>query len=393
MLKKISLILLGILLLQGILKSQTNNQTVSKNYSIEEKNGIKEITSKNKASQENLEIDLEEVFSISPLDSDNDENGVISPSTYEVDSKENIFFYDRSGTTIVKFDSKGQFIKRFGKKGNGPGEYVTSSHHMIVNDNIIVCDQVSRKLVFFDNNGEFIENVSPTPNFPITLASVGDDQYLGLNTYQDQRDGKAYFGFSLTLVDKDYKAIKKLWISETEITADLGEKVGEMVKQIPMQSITGSKIFLAGKSKTEYQIEVYDFNGKLIEVIKKKYRRVARTKQEIKDAGSGGEVQMVSLDESGDVASVSNEEIKNKYKYKDSILGLNIDKEGRIWVNTSKDSKKFDNESFSYYDIFSKNGIFLKTIKLDKEIVEIKLVGDKMYAFYGEDSILKVYNY
>ena len=369
--------------------------TAGSNYSVKDKNGVKEIKSKNKASQEDLSIDLEEVFSISALDSDDDDdvNGVIDPSSYHVDSKGNVFIFDRSQIKVVKFDDKGKFVKKFGNKGNGPGEYKDASNHMIVNDQIIFCDQFSRKLVFYDNNGTFIENISPAPNFPTSLASVGNNKYLGLNNYQDMREGKPYFGFALTLVDKDYKAIKKLWVSETEITADLGQKIGEMVKQFPMQSITDSKIFLAEKSKTEYSIKVFNFDGKLIEVIKKKYRRISRTKQEIKDARSGAIVEMRAEDGSGGTVSETKKEVKDEDKYKDSILGINIDKEDRIWVKTSKDSKKFDNDSFYYYDIFSKEGIFLKTIKLDKGIGAIQLIGDKLYSFYGEDNILKVYSY
>ena len=120
----------------------------SGNYSVKMKNGIKEIINKNKASQEKLEINLEEIFSISALDSENedDEKGVIAPSSFHVDSKGNIFIFDGSEIKVVKFDDMGKFIKKFGQKGSGPGEYKDASNHMIVNDKVIFCDQFSRKL-------------------------------------------------------------------------------------------------------------------------------------------------------------------------------------------------------------------------------------------------------
>jgi Tfp pilus assembly protein PilX len=45
------------------------------NYSIKEKNGIKEVSNKNKASIESLKIEPTEIFSIEVLDSDNDKHG------------------------------------------------------------------------------------------------------------------------------------------------------------------------------------------------------------------------------------------------------------------------------------------------------------------------------
>ena len=59
---------------------------------------------------------------------------------------------------IVKFSKDGKFIKEWGKKGSGPGEF--NLPHSIVFDSrgrLLVADRSNKRIQLFDQNGTFLE--------------------------------------------------------------------------------------------------------------------------------------------------------------------------------------------------------------------------------------------
>jgi len=59
---------------------------------------------------------------------------------------------------IVKFSKDGTFIKEWGKKGSGPGEF--NLPHSIVFDSrgrLLVADRSNKRIQLFDQNGTFLE--------------------------------------------------------------------------------------------------------------------------------------------------------------------------------------------------------------------------------------------
>lgn len=56
--------------------------------------------------------------------SEGDENYIFgSINDVEVDKLGNIYVLDQRMSRVMKFDEKGKFILKFGKKGQGPGEF------------------------------------------------------------------------------------------------------------------------------------------------------------------------------------------------------------------------------------------------------------------------------
>ena len=59
---------------------------------------------------------------------------------------------------IVKFDKKGKFIKEWGKKGKGPGEFdVPHTLAMDSKGRLFVGDRANNRIQIFDQDGKFIE--------------------------------------------------------------------------------------------------------------------------------------------------------------------------------------------------------------------------------------------
>src|SRR5882672_5745733 len=83
------------------------------------------------------------------------------PSDVLVASNGNIFVADGHGgdtnARIVKFDKEGRFIKEWGQKGSGPGEFDTP--HALVLDaqgRLLVADRGNSRIQVFDQDGKFI---------------------------------------------------------------------------------------------------------------------------------------------------------------------------------------------------------------------------------------------
>ncbi len=85
-----------------------------------------------------------------------------APSNVLVAPNGDIFVADGHGgetnARIVKFTKEGKFIKAWGKKGTGPGEFDTP--HMLAMDSagrLFVADRVNNRIQIFDQDGKFID--------------------------------------------------------------------------------------------------------------------------------------------------------------------------------------------------------------------------------------------
>jgi len=109
--------------------------------------------------------------------SDGDENYIFgSINDVEVDSRGNIYVLDGKMTRIVKFNRDGRFILRFGKKGQGPGEFVFPESIVLDSDRKIYV-LGSRKVLIFEENGKFIKSF-PFNFYGIDIAIYGKENLI-----------------------------------------------------------------------------------------------------------------------------------------------------------------------------------------------------------------------
>jgi len=79
------------------------------------------------------------------------------PTDVAWDSKGNIYITDGYvDSRVAKYDAKGDWVKQWGTKGNGPGQFSTP-HSIAIdrNDNIYVGDRSNRRVQIFDTDGNF----------------------------------------------------------------------------------------------------------------------------------------------------------------------------------------------------------------------------------------------
>lgn len=113
-----------------------------------------------------------------------DENYIFgSINDVEVDSWGNIYVLDGKMTRIVKFDRDGKFILRFGKKGQGPGEFGFPESMVLDSDrNIYVLS--SGKVLVFDENGKYLQSF-PYNFYGIDIALDNEENLILLGPRDD----------------------------------------------------------------------------------------------------------------------------------------------------------------------------------------------------------------
>jgi hypothetical protein len=112
-----------------------------------------------------------------------------------------IFIADGYGSSIIfKYNSKGEFIKQFGVKGDKDGEFKTSHGLGIDNRNpekpmLIVCDRENRRIQLLDLDGNLVKVATTGLRRPCSLSQWGEFTAVA------ELEGR------VAILDKDYKLV------------------------------------------------------------------------------------------------------------------------------------------------------------------------------------------
>jgi DNA-binding beta-propeller fold protein YncE len=98
------------------------------------------------------------------------------PTDVAWDSKGNIYITDGYiNSRVAKFDKNGDWVKQWGAKGNGQGQF-NLPHSIAIdrNDNVYVGDRSNRRIQVFDTEGKFLRQFTiDVPPDPSTRAVNG----------------------------------------------------------------------------------------------------------------------------------------------------------------------------------------------------------------------------
>ena len=178
--------------------------------------------------------------------------GLVQPGTLVV--KNNTVFVSETTTVYIYSLSDGRLIRKFGKDGEGPGEFKLphgeNSVKMGINEQHILVDSAA-KLSYFSHDGEFIKEfkVPPLHHFiPV------EDGFVSSTNYNDK---SKFPKKAIALFDRNFKRKKMLLITDTPI--GMGVKI--LVPDINYDyRVYDDKIFLS-TGKDKINIKVLDAQG------------------------------------------------------------------------------------------------------------------------------------
>jgi len=115
-------------------------------------------------------------------------NGLIVGSVADATRLSNgsIVVADHAESRILYLDSSGRFVRESGRRGKGPGEYISlASIQQCSRDTLFVWDRVQGRMVVLDSAGEFVRQYRPRGNPDDVICSLHGD--FALTTILNRR--------------------------------------------------------------------------------------------------------------------------------------------------------------------------------------------------------------
>lgn len=293
----------------------------------------------------NFTISFKEEFVIpyDPATTDTTNRQIRSFLMLTTDSDGKIFVADNYSCNIKIFDKKGNYLKTFGKKGNGPGEITNLASLFIAKDTIYVSDQFNKSISLFNKQGEYIKSLYTGKQMGFAFP-VSDNYFVCSTINGVELKNKVVILSKLVLSSKKFNYIKTL----DSISTDYNPSQLNLADLVfPFAFDNSGNMFTALISEDRYEIKKNDSTGKLVGKISKPF-----SKTEIDS------MQKKIIRANSNAENIENE--FSKKAYNKAIHGIWTDKDNRLWVLPAK--KVSDN--CLYFDVFE-NSIYQNTVKVD----------------------------
>jgi len=274
------------------------------------------------------------------------ELGIKELAFAEVDSLGNIYAvepYPASRLFINKFTPKGEFIKQFGRYGQGPGE-IQNIYYLIPikNGHILVSDLSAGKLLEFDADTNFVKVTKVHPSMR-EFIPLENGNYLARRNPKDTAEAR---GMYLCLFDAQFNELKKLDYFDTSVETPEKKTFGTMYSF--HWRVAGDRIYI-GNEQRGYELWVYDLNGNLIMKIRKEYKPASYSEEFKK--------QTEEL--------AARQPTMNLVPRQDTppFNSFFADDEGRLYVMTYEQGTNPDEY---IHDVFNKDGVLIARVPLGK---------------------------
>ncbi len=179
------------------------------------------------------------------------------------------------GDLIYEFSSQGEFVRSFGRLGQGPNELEYPSELIARRGRVGIVESVKKRITYFGPDGASLGVASWDLDIDELRAS-GTTGYLAQGQIRD--DTKARFlPLYLGLADAGLKSVKELErysaYPNLRMAATFPDKIINGLGNVFLGAVAGDRIF-AGSDERGYEIRAYDFDGKLIRKVRKEYAAV-----------------------------------------------------------------------------------------------------------------------
>jgi len=282
---------------------------------------------------------------------------------FDVDNEGNIYVLDRRAPYIRIFDREGRFLRSFGKKGQGPGEFQVPTFLEISPDGRLLCfDPLASRLTSFSLLGEFLEQTVYTRKRafgPSHIDSHGN--LIGRVALAPEPIG----GQVLQIMNPDGSRILDVYKIESDLSKR-GKREFDVGKPRLCFAFDRSDRIYWGYADT-YELRLIEANGTLLKIIRNQSKRIAISPEDI----TGLENFYASTVQAG-----------FKLVFRDSFPfynSISIDTQNRIFIQTFE--KEHRSPDRYYYDIYDPDGRYLAKVLIPANLNEMSVwAGDKLYT-------------
>ncbi|HPG40841.1 MAG TPA: 6-bladed beta-propeller [bacterium] len=324
-----------------------------------------------------------------------------SPSCIDVDEDGRILVVDILEKDIKIFSPTGKFEKKFGRKGNGPGEFMFNFPIVsLAKEKLLVIDsgiaQPYNRFNYFAYDGTFFRNEdillgtwSPVKgkdkyeDYKITSAEtrmvydarlVDGNLWLRVHytNYTDKERCRAIF-----LYDLQNKASRQVYVFSQKnpyLNEDMMQKIDDRMQTEIVWCENKNNTITVIPDLYDYRVYIYNNSGSLLNVLSRDFTLPLKSKnqygRDLHNAQATIELYKNKKKINFNVLK-NNSIIKNDY---DNTRGLFYDNEERLWVLTNESftgKRKNVNENidfFSAFDIFDSHGEYLMRMPIKTHI-------------------------
>lgn len=274
-----------------------------------------------------------------------------NPAMIEINGDE-LYVLDGAEVYVYSLHDYG-FLRKFGKKGEGPGELLPQPDLPIVMQiySEYVLLNSFNKMIYFSKTGEMIKE-KRIPFLTFQIMPLGKN-YAASKFTRNSRGGSQV---SVLLFDDEFKELKKLY--ETELLNDFGKgKVAFPLLDTFIQC-SSDQLFVADQ-QSDFEIQRFDLEGNRLTPIKRSYQKIKITETFKKKSWEWLQLQPVFR--------TFPDVFKQMIYFPDYLPDIRnfLVKDKKIYVQTYKTK-----ETLSQFFIIDLNGSMLKTAFLpgaDKE--------------------------
>jgi hypothetical protein len=158
------------------------------------------------------------------------------------DLRDNLYVLDGNNFRVLVFDANGRFVRRIGRRGEGPGELIAPAGMTVMTDGtVVVSDDGRRAFSLFNSDGTFMRNVPFGDREGLGgrtgLAATGDSELEGVRMHP--RGGvvaQVYPRRVPALESADTSAERKVQVKHIDLGTPAG--VATVLFQFTLPSIT-----------------------------------------------------------------------------------------------------------------------------------------------------------
>jgi len=122
--------------------------------------------------------------------------------------KDHIYILDNLNKSLLVFSNTGKFIRKIGKYGKGPHEFINPINFIIHEDRILVLDDKNSKILIYSIEGEYLEETAVGFRFNDFLIA-SDSTYIVNTDTRTNHHNKAIENYKLLIVNKTWKALAR----------------------------------------------------------------------------------------------------------------------------------------------------------------------------------------